>query len=351
MRMAKCQSCNSEKPLSSLFSVNQQLYCETCANQAVGQLKQQKAPLEVSRAIDPSICVKCAADAGTGSFPLAGKLPFCPACREKVYNYDFPAWLKAGLALTLVLLVVALVHGAPYFRAGRQFFRGERLVSAHRYADAAAPLRAALAAAPECPKCRLLLAKADLLSGNPRDAYDVVKDRSFEKSDLSADVKADFQRVDQAIALYNDAGEQYKQKNYDTAIAKLQGAEKLYPEWPELVLAEHGIRVGQAFDRKDYDAFLQLAETDWKAQPTSDSASALSGALACKYAITGQEEYRRSSEEMLARARTLAVTPDEKEVVEEYSDRLRHRLSTREIIDKEEYDRRFRQKAEPPKGK
>jgi len=351
MRTAKCQNCNSEKPLGSLFHVNQQLYCEPCANQVIGQLRQQKAPLQVTRGIDPSVCVKCCADAGSGEFPKAGKLPLCPTCHERAYNYDFPAWLKAGLAFTLVLLVVDLVHGERYFRAGRQFYRAEHLIANRKYADAVAPLRATIAVAPECPKCRLLLAKADLLNGDPNDAYEVIKDRKFEKSALFEEVKTHFNRVDRAQGLYKEAGEQYKQKNSDAALAKIQEAEKIYPEWRELALAERGIRIGQAFDRKDYDGFLQISEADWNKNQDYDAAASFASALACKYATTGQGEFRQRAEDMFAKAQALAKTPADRESLQEFSERLQYRLTTRDIIDKEEYARRFRQKTQPPKSK
>jgi len=37
--------------------------------------------------------------------------------------------------------------------------------------------------------------------------------------------------------------------------------------------------------------------------------------------------------------------------LQEFSERLQYRLTTRDIIDKEEYARRFRQKTQPPKSK
>jgi alkanesulfonate monooxygenase SsuD/methylene tetrahydromethanopterin reductase-like flavin-dependent oxidoreductase (luciferase family) len=44
----------------------------------------------------------------------------------------------------------------------------------------------------------------------------------------------------------------------------------------------------------------------------------------------------------------LATTPEQKASCEEFGDRLRYRLNTRDIIDKTEYDRRFRKKADGP---
>jgi hypothetical protein len=343
MRTGKCQTCGREDRITTFFHVNHGLHCEQCANTVVGQLQQQKAPLKVTRGIDRSVCSACGADAGSRDFPLAGRVPLCPACHEKAYNRDFPVWLKAGFALTVVLLVLALAHGAKYFKAGRQYFSGERLISGHKYAQAVAPLRAALAVAPECPKCRLQLAKADLLSGNPEEAFDLVKGRNFETDEL-AEYQPDFDRADRAIGLFNKATEQFNNKDMDGALAHLQQAAQIYPEWPEPALAEHSLRIGQAFLRKDYDGFLQLTQADWDKNENADSAGALSAALACKYALTGQEEYKQRAEEMYALEGKLATTPEQEASHEEFRDRLQYRLEKRDIIDKAEYDRRFRKK-------
>jgi hypothetical protein len=347
MRTGKCQTCSREDRIATFFHVNHGLYCEACANTLVGQLQQQKAPLEVTRAIDRSVCSACGADAGSAEFPVAGRVPLCPSCHQKVYDRDFPIWLKAGFALTLVLLVLALAHGAKYFKAGRQYFSGERLISGRKYAQAVAPLRAALAVAPECPRCRLLLSRADLLSGNPEEAFALVKGRKFESEQL-AEFQPDFERADRAISLFNDATQQYEKKNMDGALSQLQQAAQVYPEWPEPVWAEHSIRIGQAFDRKDYEGFLQMTQADWDKDENSDTAGALSAAMACKYASSGQAEYKQRAEEMYALEGKLATTTAQKASYEEFGDRLRYRLNTRDIIDKTEYDRRFRKNADAP---
>jgi Tetratricopeptide repeat len=350
MRMGKCQNCSREDRLTSLFSVNHALYCEPCANTLEVQLKQQKAPLQVTRPVDATICGLCGLDSGRTEFPLAGRVPLCQTCHPKVYNRDYPGWLKAGFALTLVLLVVALVHGAKYFKAGRQYFSGERLISKHQYSQAVPPLQAALAVAPECPKCRLLLAQANLLSGNPEEAFALVKGRNFEADEL-AGFQPDFDRADRAISQFNGAIELYEKKNIDAALAQLQEVEKLYPEWPEPAQAVHSIHMNEAFDRKDFDTFLQMAQADWDKKQDSSTAGLMASALACKYAITGQPEFSQRAQEMFATEGKLAITQGEKDSHAEFADRLHYRLTTREIVDKEEYDRRFRKKADAPEPK
>ena len=70
----------------------------------------------------------------------------------------------------------------------------------------------------------------------------------------------------------------------------------------------------------------------------------LASALACKYAVTADVSFRDRAVQALEESRSLSKTPEEQKAFKEYSERINHRLTTREIIDKREYDRRFRQK-------
>src|SRR6266700_4774043 len=315
MRTDKCRNCNSEKPLRDLFHVNQQLHCEPCANQVIGQLQQSKAPLKVARAIDPTLCALCGLDGGSSEFPKAAGAAFCHTCHEKIYNTDFPGWLKAGLAFTLLLLVFALVHGQRYFRAGKNFFHGERLVATHQYAQAIPELKSAVAVAPDCEKCILRLAKAALLDGDTKLAFEALNAHNqgrFEKSDLGDEISGIADRAGKAFELNQTVAKLLDQKDSEKALQTLQNAENLYPEWPGFKEEERGIQAGAAFDKKDYDTFLQLSEAYSKDFPESSEALAgVSSALACKYAVTGEDTYRQRSKEILEKARSLAHSPED----------------------------------------
>jgi hypothetical protein len=117
-----------------------------------------------------------------------------------------------------------------------------------------------------------------------------------------------------------------------------------YPEVPQFAALIPYFEGGSAFYRHDYDRLLTISEALWKAQPPSpDTAGTLAGALACKYATTGDLSFKTRSEEMMGKSRQLSQGDKEVEqTYQEYSERIKHRLETREIIDKKEYDRRFR---------
>ena len=68
----------------------------------------------------------------------------------------------------------------------------------------------------------------------------------------------------------------------------------------------------------------------------------VASAYACKYAQTQDEQYRIMSMDALDRARTLAnSTPELKEYFVEYEQRILHRLHTKQIIDRNEFIKRY----------
>src|SRR5262249_37828271 len=99
-----------------------------------------------------------------------------------------------------------------------------------------------------------------------------------------------------------------------------------------------------AFNRKDYDAFLRLSQAFRDREPDNPMAiGGVASALACKYAVTGDHQYRTQAEQMLEKARVQAQSPEEKAAVEEYAQRIRYRLGARGIIAEQELRHRFSQ--------
>jgi len=104
---------------------------------------------------------------------------------------------------------------------------------------------------------------------------------------------------------------------------------------PETMIAR--AEIGIAFDRKDYRAFLVLAQKLLAIAPESpEFAAQVASAYACLYAEKGRPADKAKALEQLAFSLTLAGEKDP-----EYEQRIRHRLAKRVIIDRAEYARRF----------
>ena len=335
-----------------MYSAAGAIKCATCAEITA---KSGTNPT-IRRVSDPTICANCSTDWGNNELQTVAGLPCCDQCRDKFYNYPFPKWLRASLAFSLVLLAFALAHGWNYFRLGSQLFRGERLISAKQYDQASVSLNTVVDQAPNCEKCILLLAKAYFLGGNPDAGYKTLMKHNNgyfeERTELSDNVKSIADRVAGALALTETIDKQLRSEQPEEALQSLKQARQKYPEWKALNGGEIPISIAIAFKKRQWDQFLSLAEESFREDPTSSEAAAqVASALAAKYAVTGDHSFRQRSEEMLAKAKTLAVTSEELTAFTEYSERIQHRLTTREIIDKDEYDRRYRASQKIAKAK
>jgi tetratricopeptide repeat protein len=352
MGEAACSRCGQTFPVRSLYDLNDATYCGPCVKKASREAKERGQPCAYMPLINKSICARCNTYIGssTGAVQIEN-LRFCEACAPLIKDWDYPKWLKMGLAATLLLLVVALAHGRKYFHAGREMYVGERLVSAGHYADALPHLQETIRIAPASDKAVLLAAKAALLSGDVASAAKALQGHNGGYFDDASkpevrEVDSLWKRASGALAKAEQAGKLGAQDGKEIEAARLMHeAAIMYPELPDLAFAAESLEEGVAFVRKDYDAFLAIAQKQWKEHAIAQTAAALSSALACKFAITGDSSYRQQSEEMLEKARQLAQGNAESlKVLDEFAERNRYRLESRQIISKAEYDRRFRSK-------
>lgn len=345
MRQDTCRACRAELPLNALLLVDAKPLCDPCARREVASLRSFKATPKVERVFDPTVCAKCEADNGDTPYPLRGRAPFCAACARAVYERPFPTWLKASAAALTVALALALLHAAPYFAAGRDYVRAQRLMDQKRYHEAIPGLERAVEAGPDATEIRLELAKAYLEDGEPDKAFDLTTERKFPSSALFDEVKGIFARYERAATKAQEAADLAAQDRDVEAASRMREAASICPELPALGEQAVMLDASAAFDRKDYDGFERMAQGLWDARQNSENAAMLASAVACRYALTGEEAARGRAEELLAKAGELATTDEERSRFAEYSERIAYRLRTREIVDRKEYDRRFRPEA------
>ena len=349
MRHGTCCQCGVTAPIRSFYSMNGLTYCEPCVWKAAREARDAGQPSEYISLTDNSVCARCGADNGNSDFPVVGKLPLCQNCALLVTDWPYPQWIKLAFLFLLALLLVALVHGRKYFQAGRNLYTGERLIDEHHYSKAVPYLENTLKVAPGSDKAALLAAKAALLSGNVKAAGGALHGHDDGRFPDNRD--ALFQEVD---GLWNRAMQAYDKAEAASKLAANEGHEieaarlmheaaALYPESSELAIAADMYDEGAAYARQDYDSFVALTEKVWNEVPQSDTAAAVASALACKYAVSGDLNYRQRSEEMLAKAQQLAHgDAAHEQEFQEYSERIRYRLDTRQIISKQQYDEKFR---------
>lgn len=113
--------------------------------------------------------------------------------------------------------------------------------------------------------------------------------------------------------------------------------------WPESALVNWYLlaaEAGEAFDAKDYDGFLSKERAMWQLSPDNPVAlMGLASGYACQYAVSGSNEMKQAAMKFLNDAMATTKVPDPQ--FGSWKARILHRLETREIIRREEYDRRF----------
>jgi tetratricopeptide (TPR) repeat protein len=208
----------------------------------------------------------------------------------------------AAIAL-LVIAVAGSYFGIQRYRADRAISRAERALSEGHLDEAVRHLQAA----PDNDKTRPLKEAA-------------------------------------AFALASQARDRFARGELRDAEAQLERAAQLYPGAEPIRSSLEAVQASLAFQQKDYARFLSVAEAAARRRPDSAVAlGTLASALATQYAVTGDDALRVRAVDTLEQARKAAErSPEAQQQYDEYAPRIRHRLETREIIDRLEYDRRFR---------
>jgi tetratricopeptide (TPR) repeat protein len=348
MRQGTCCQCGLTTSIRSFYTMNGGTYCEPCVWKAAREAKAAGRPTEYVAVPDHSVCARCGAYSGdTADHPLVGKLPLCGTCAPQVANWPYPSWLKTSLAVLMVLLAFALLHGRQYFHAGRAMYMGERLVEERQYEQALPYLQQTLQIAPDSDKAALLAAKAALLSGNvevAQKALDGHDGGHFEVNDDFRDVETIWNRATGALKEADQAYKLGSQEGHTAEAAQMMHeASAAYPEAAVLAFMAETFDEGAAYERKDYDGFLAIARKQWKEHPGANTSATVASALACKYAVTGNPTFKQEAEEMLeaAKKQTQGDRAQEK-IFAEYVERIHYRIESRQIISQQEFDRRFR---------
>ncbi len=298
MRDGTCEQCGSKRPLGEMFQVFGRSLCQPCADADVAGRQSRKIPPgAVSKLSDPTVCSGCGRD--NGNFELAqlgGGVPVCADCEQKFRNPVFPPWIRVSFAALLLMAALCSMANWRFLSAHLDLRRGMRRAEAGDARGAAAEFAAASRQVPE--------------------------------SDEVAGVSAFYQ----GLALITDE----KPTEALEYLRKVPPAIANNPQFADVVLTAEA---GTAFDRKDYDQFLAKSNAMLARHPSDARALAgVSSAHACKWAATGDASSREAALDFLDRARR-AAPPDGQ--FRAYEGRILYRIDSRDVISRQEYERRF----------
>ncbi|MGA2916037.1 MAG: hypothetical protein ABSE89_08445 [Sedimentisphaerales bacterium] len=296
MQTAKCEKCGQQFPINETLKIENITLCKTCGEKIISE---QKGIKSVKQQTDLTICTNCGKDNGSQQLPLLAGLPVCPECETFFKHRPFPLWVKAFLFGVIAAAVFVLVWNIRFVKAYVETKNSFRYFMGNDLEKAVEMMNSASNHVPE--------------SGELRGMASFYKGMLFLQRD-----------------------------NYTEALATLNSCRKLLPSkhWDK-ILDEYTTMaaIGAAFDNNDYDRFLALTSENYKKNPNDGFACAqVSSAYACKFAVTGDEQFKEKSLNMLDKARSLSKTDP---TFQEYEQRILNRLYSREIITRSEFQKRF----------
>jgi hypothetical protein len=299
MKQMVCQGCGGTLPMNEMFTVFGRSLCETCGNQELTEARKSPQPGDVIRQTDPTVCSQCNTDEGARELPRVAGMPVCRFCEDGLRRRPFPAWVKLSFVLLLALAVFAFVYNRRFFLGYVEMHRAGGAMARGDLSQASALMTAAAGHVPEQPYLKVM---ADFFTGIDL----VVRDENAE-----------------AIRLLQDCSARFPARSPERQAADFY-----------LLAAQ----AGAAFEAKDYDRFLAKQNEILKARPAEAMAMAgVASAYACKFAVTGDEAHKKQALHYLEMAASRDTGPQ----AVDYRQRILHRLQTREIIKKQEFDRRF----------
>lgn len=297
MRQVLCGLCKRSIPMNNAFTLNGVSACRSCCENA-----QEKAtsdePVHISGQVDPTICRRCQGDNGDLPLPTIAGMPVCQTCSDVMRHFPFPAWIRAA-ALGLILLVVgASIWNLRFVLAYREMNASVRALERGDWDHANAMARSAVRRVPESP---------DLV----------------------------------ALTSYFDGIADLRENRFPEALANFKRAGERLPAGFGIDELTQQARIGAAFEAQNYGEALSLSIQAADRQPNDAGAqAAVASALACQFAATGDVAFR---ERALSRLKVVKNLATEMPAWNVFEQRMLHRLSSREIIDENEFHRRFPQ--------
>lgn len=295
MQKSACSSCQKEFSMNNTYLIKGAVFCETCGNEFLGKNKDIP-PEAITRQMDKTLCSICGKDNGNLRFREISGIPLCLECEAIARNRPFPKWIKISLTSVIFLVIFSFVWNLRFIEAYFSLKQSYKAIAEGKIERAVELANKASQKVPEDKNLKALSAYyAGMLA---------MKNDDNEK----------------ALSLFESCREAIPAEHLDPLIAQA--------------------RIGLAFNNRDYDTFMTISKELSDKNPEGAYYQAqLASAYACKYAVTGDLQYKNSSLECLAAVDKMPTKGPAQDV--EYKQRILYRLQTREIISPEEFHKRF----------
>lgn len=304
MQKDMCSSCQKEFLKNNTYLIKDVVFCEACGNEFLN--KNKSIPQEaIIKQMDNTLCYTCGRDNGNVRFMEISGIPLCMECTATARNRPFPKWIKISLAAVISLVIFSFIWNL-------------------RFIEAYFSLKQSFKAVAE---------------GELEKAVDLIN-KASQKVPESQDLKKLYSFHSGMLALKNDNNEQ--------ALSLFEICrESIPPEHLDPLIAQ--ARIGLAYNNKDYDTFVVISkELSDKNPEESYYKAQLASAYACKYAVTGDQQYKDASLVCLAAVDKMPSEPSKRDP--NYKQRILYRLQTREIISAADFHAKFPNGWQAPEG-
>lgn len=295
MHHVYCATCKSDSiHQNDSVLVDGEVMCVGCFEQRF-PTREDARNFNVEFRVDDTICATCGHDNGQDALRMLGRKPLCEPCHLAVQERVNPKWLKLFFAGLLACILFTLGANWPYFIAYNEFNKGVDFVNTGDYESAA---------------------------------------KSFETAAISTN------NGDLRVLTSYYRGLSYMQRgNPAFAVAEFEFCQDKLPKDYDVDALLLDAQIGASFDEEQYDRMLELSVKNYEMNASSIRAcSQVASAHACMYAITGDASHKQQSVRHLEIARALI---DDEELYHSMLNHVEYRLSTREILTREAFTKRF----------
>ena len=295
MLKVSCDYCGTETPKADSFLFGEKTVCLPCTQKLVEECGETLTPADIHRNTDESVCQWCHQELNDGSKDLAFGLPVCDTCNTRMRNFPYPRWIKVAFVILIVLGIASFAYNK-------------------RHVDGFLAAR----------KVRQALKANDLETGL----------REAQKAHQAVPESLEYH----FLALLLETQDLILHEKGTEALAKARTIQQLIPGQNPVIqsIVSHA-EIADAFDRKDFAQFLDLAKRVHESAPNDrQSQLQLASAYSCQYVVTGDEEFKNEATALLEK-----LGPMQDEFEKDYLERIQFRLTERRILSTQQFKQEF----------
>lgn len=296
MNFTNCDVCNKQNiPLNETLKVEGKIYCDDCLKENF-KLEEDIKGKKIEHQFDETVCSQCKKDFGDEILPKISVYPICKECEKDIRNRTFPFWVKAFLAGILLITVFSLAWNWKYFIAYQ----------------------------------------------NLKASYESLNKGDVEKSyTLIKSVKETVPEDEDINLLYHYFNGIHL-LNMDKSSEALKEFNLCRGNLPENYMIDDFIlqaNIGETFDKKDYEGFLEYSKKLLEKNPKEPTnITSVASAYSCIYVARKDDNAKKEALKYLDMAKKIDNKTKDQLT---YYNMIEYRIANKTIITRSEFEKKF----------